>query len=93
MRLLVRMTMPFACIEGAESFETIVRRVRRAQDDPDCDVVVLADIDLPPKYREFANARRWNPDGTYQVEALVKFNRRSLADFIASGETEVTIDV
>ncbi|BEU21585.1 hypothetical protein [Paraburkholderia sp. 22B1P] len=92
MRLLVRMTLPFDCFEGSETFETIVRRVRRAEDDPACEVVVLADIDLPPKYQPFANARRFNPDGTYRVEAYVKHNRRTLADFIASGETEVIVE-
>lgn len=91
MRLLVRMSMPFSCYEGAEIFECLVRRVRRADDDPECEVAVIVDVDLPPKYRTFANPRNWNEDGSYRVDALVKNNRRSLAAFIASGDHEWVI--
>ncbi len=83
------MTLPFASFEGGATFECIVRRVRRVSDDPECEELVLVDIDLPEQYRAFATPRYWNPDGTYRVEALVKHNRRSLAEFIASGEHEL----
>lgn len=88
MRLLVRMELPFQSYEGAQSFECVVCRVRRADDDPECEIVVLVDVELPPQYRGVATARYFNADGTYRVEALVKFNRRSLAAFIASGDHE-----
>lgn len=82
------MMLPFESLEGSQSFECLVVRVRRANDDPDCEDLVLVDVNLPPQYRDFASARCWNKDGTYRVEALVKFNRRSLAAFIASGDHE-----
>ncbi|MGQ7937339.1 hypothetical protein [Paraburkholderia sp. D1E] len=88
MRLLVRMSMPFSTYDGAQFFECLVSRVQRAQDDPDCEVAVIVDVNLPPQYATYANPRNWQPDGTYRVEALVKSNRRSLAAFIASGDNE-----
>jgi hypothetical protein len=82
------MELPFQSYEGAQSFECVVRRVRRADDDPECEIAVLVDVELPPQYRGVATPRYFNEDGTYRVEALVKFNRRSLAAFIASGDHE-----
>lgn len=90
MRLLVRMSLPFWTSEGAQFFECVVRRVVRPHDDPECEVAVIVDVDLPPQYSTYANPRNWNEDGTYRVEALVKNNRRSLAAFIASGDHEWT---
>lgn len=86
--MLVRMELPFESYEGAQSFECVVRRVRRADDDPECEIVVLVDFDLPPQYRGLATPRYFNADGTYRGEALVKYNRRTLAAFIASGDHE-----
>lgn len=82
------MSLPFASIEGAQFFECMVRRVIRADDDPECETAVIVDVDLPAQYRVFANPRNWNADGTYRVEAEVRQNRKTLAAFIASGETE-----
>ena len=82
------MSVPFQMYEGAQFFECLVARVQRAADDPDCEVAVIVDVNLPPQYSAYANPRNWNEDGTYRVEALVKNNRRSLAAFIASGDHE-----
>lgn len=86
------MALPFQSFEGAQSFECLARRVRRADDDPECEDVVLVDVDLPPQYRGFAQKRYFNADGTYRVEAQVKNNRRSLAGFIASGDHEWSLE-
>lgn len=89
MRLLVRMPLPFQSTEGYETFECVVARVRRPVIAPKKAAAYLyADIDLPEKYRAFANLRLFNADGTYPVEVVVAYNRRSLAAFLASNDNE-----
>lgn len=89
MRLLVRMPLPFASTEGYETFECVVVRIRRPVIAPKKSAAYIGvDVDLPAKYREFANPKAFNADGTYPVEAVIGFNRRSLADFLASSDDE-----
>ncbi|POZ81683.1 hypothetical protein C3743_15310 [Burkholderia contaminans] len=89
MRLLVRMTLPFASADGYEKFECLARRVIGPVVEPGKGgAFIFVDVDLPEKYRIFATARGWNADGTYRVEATVGENRRSLAAFLASGDLE-----
>ncbi len=87
MRLLVRMTLPFASADGYEKFECLaVRLIGPVLEPEKGGAFIFVDVDLPEKYRDFAVARGWNADGTYRVEATVRENRRSLAAFVASGD-------
>ncbi|MBR7899926.1 hypothetical protein [Burkholderia multivorans] len=89
MRLLVRMTLPFASADGYEKFECLAQRLLGPVIEPEKGgAFIFVDIDLPEKYRVLAAARGWNVDGTYRVEATVRENRRSLATFLASGDLE-----
>lgn len=89
MRLLVRMTLPFASADGYEKFECLAQRlVGPVIDSEKGGAFIFVDVDLPEKYRVFAAARGWNADGTYRVEATVRENRRSLSAFVASGDLE-----
>ncbi|MBN3848162.1 hypothetical protein G3N58_15175 [Paraburkholderia sp. Ac-20342] len=89
MRLLVRMPLPFESADGYETFECIAVRVRRPVIAPKAAAAyITVDIELPEKYREFADQKRFNADGTYLVEAVIAHNRRSLAAFLASNDNE-----
>lgn len=89
MRLLVRMTLPFASGDGYEKFECLVKRLIGPVIEPEKGgAFIFVDVDLPEKYRIFAAARGWNADGTYRAEATVRENRRSLSAFLASGDLE-----
>lgn len=89
MRLLVRMTLPFASADGYEKFECLARRLVGPVIEPEKGgAFIFVDIDLPEKYRAYATARGWNADGTYRVEATVRENRRSLTAFLASGDSQ-----
>jgi hypothetical protein len=88
----VRIPLPFSSTEGYETFECVVVRVRRPVVAPKADAAyITADVDLPAKYREFANPRLFRADGTYPVEAVIAHNRRSLAAFLASNDNEWTV--
>lgn len=89
MRLLVRMTLPFASADGYEKFECLARRlIGPVIDSEKGGAFIFVDVDLPEKYRTYAVARGWNADGSYRVEATVRENRRSLAAFLASGDAQ-----
>jgi hypothetical protein len=83
------MPLPFESTQGYETFECVVVRVRRPVIAPKKSAAyIAADVDLPPKYRDLANPRLFNADGTYAVEAVIAHNRRSLAAFLASNDNE-----
>ena len=93
-RLLVRMVKPSTrrgrgWRDSCVVFECVVKRligpVSRMRGFPD---LLYADIDVPEKYREHAVLDCWNADGTYRVEVLVDRNAKTLAPFLASGDTE-----
>ena len=53
--------------------------------------MVHADGFLPDRYAAHALSDRIQPDGSYRFDVEVKKNRRSLADFLASGLIEMNV--
>jgi hypothetical protein len=94
MRLFVRMELSlrhlvFVKREPYEEFECLVTRLHKpviyVNGRPS---FIYVDVDLPDRFHSLSSPRRWNSDGTYRVEARLKDNRKSLADFLASDESE-----
>lgn len=91
MRLLVRMEVPWAIERAARcgqfiAFECVVRRLIGPLRLEKKREFIHADIDLPPQYEGYAEKRMRNPDGTYRVQVWTSENRRSVREFVASGE-------
>lgn len=88
MRLLVRMVLPVSLTSGRgnvyETFECVVQRVRKPVHWNGRTAFVHVDVDLPDQFMAIAPAALRNRDGTYQLEAVVAFNAKSLASFLAS---------
>ncbi|MGK8889953.1 hypothetical protein [Burkholderia gladioli] len=92
MRLLVRMLLPISLAaksrEAFEVFECVAQWIRGPVRGAGPEAVIDVDIFLPEQYVPFASSFRWNRDGTYRVQARVSDNRRTLCDFLESGERE-----
>ncbi|MBU7436502.1 hypothetical protein [Paraburkholderia fungorum] len=67
-----------------ETFECAVDRVYKPIHWNGRTAFVRVDVDLPDRFKAIAPAALRNRDGTYQLEAVVAFNAKSLAAFLAS---------
>lgn len=72
------------------SFESVVLRLHRPLNSSAA-LAIFADVDVPDKYRPKANPSRRNADGSYRVDVIVEQNRKSVADFLARGITEMDV--
>ncbi|MEM5325191.1 hypothetical protein VSR34_01085 [Paraburkholderia sp. JHI2823] len=93
MRLLIDVEVETRRGTQVQSFETTVFVVRRsvtkgvASED-----VVLVEAYIPPHYRKGISQRdhTWKSGSVLQCTARVAMNKRSLTEFIASGEQKWT---
>ncbi|MCX4154978.1 MULTISPECIES: hypothetical protein [Paraburkholderia] len=88
MRLLVRMVLPISLASGRgnsyETFECVVQRVHKPVHWNGRTAFVHVDVDLPDQFSAIAPPALRNRDGTYQLEAVIAFNAKSLGAFLAS---------
>lgn len=91
MRLLVDVDVGTKGGIGKDTFETMVHAVRRVVvGGRISDEVVLVEAYIPPQHRYsiFAPLSSWKTPEVLRCSARVSCNRKSLAEFIASGDVE-----
>jgi len=91
MRLLVDVHVGTKAGVGIDTFETTVHAVLRVTvSGMWSDEAVVVDAYIPPHHRRaiFAPLSSWKSVEVLRCSARVSLNRKSLSEFIASGDTE-----
>lgn len=95
MRLLVDVDVATKSGTETQSFETTVLTVSRSiQRGVVSDEVVLVEAYIPPHHRRsiVAPLHSWKSSDVLRCSAQVKWNKKSLAEFLASGEMKLSLE-